>query len=246
MTTFKLFLIYLWLALSCVVGFFACLFIPFGVDPTALTANLFSWLALKICRTTVTYTGLENLYANTPCIYVCNHQSGMDMATFGAIYPLNTKIIAKSELRFVPVFGFFLWFAGHIFINRSKKSSAISGLDKAVAAIRKRRVSIWIFPEGTRNKTGQGLLPFKKGAFHMAIAAGIPVVPLVSSNIKDICIWENRFIQGGHVTITVLPAISTQGMTKNDVESLRATVHQKMLDALEPTTLPPSGSKVHG
>lgn len=232
MTIIRIGLVYLWLVCSCVVGFIACFFIPLGIDPTAITAHLFSSLALKICKTRVTYVGLENLHTHTPCVYVGNHQSGMDMATYGGMYPPNTKIVAKSELRLVPIFGFFLWFAGHVFINRFKKNRAISGLDKAVENIQHRKISIWIFPEGTRNKTGSGLLPFKKGAFHMAIAAGIPIVPMVSSSLQGIAVWENRCIKGGHVTIKILPAISTQGLTKNDVDTLRETVYQRMLAAL--------------
>lgn len=229
---FRLGLIAFWLLLSCLIGLFACLLRPGGIDANVVAARFFSWGTLKIAGVRLRIVGLENLYAATPCIYVGNHQSAMDMATFGVIFPKNTKVIGKSELRWIPVFGFFLWFAGNILINRARKDKAISGLDQVVADVRNKGVSVFIFPEGTRNKSGTGLLPFKKGAFHMAIAAGIPVVPMVCSGLKNVAILEKARIRGGTVTVKVLPPIATTGLTKADVDQLSAKVREAMLAAL--------------
>lgn len=224
--------VFIWLLFSCSLGLLACFFSWAGLDANVFAARIFSWGACKICGIHVRYFGTENLVQPTPCIYVGNHQSGMDMATYGAIIPRNMKVIGKTELKWIPIFGFFLWAAGNVLIHRADRKRSISGLDEAVEEIKKRGVSIWIFPEGTRNDTGEGLLPFKKGAFHMAIAAQIPIVPLVSSTLKNIAILETPDIQGGNVTVKVLPPIHTAGMTKDDVDKLSALVREKMLAAL--------------
>ena len=228
----RLVLITFWLLLSCLVGLFACLFRPFGADANVIAAKLFSWVTLKISGVKLHVIGGETLYTAQPCIYVGNHQSAMDMATFGAILPRNTKVIGKSELKWIPLFGCFLWFAGNILINRSHKDKAISGLDQAVKAIRKKGVSIFIFPEGTRNRSSIGLLPFKKGAFHMAIATGIPIVPIVCSSLKDETILEKAQIRSGTVTIKILSPIPTLGLIKTDVDQLSTKVREVMLKAL--------------
>lgn len=224
--------VFSWLIFSCFLGLGACLFSWAGLDANVFAARLFAWGAFKVCRIRVRYEGLERLDQPTPCIYVGNHQSGMDMATFGSVIPRRMKVIAKTELRWIPVFGFFLWAAGNVLIHRANREKSISGLDEAVRQIQERDVSVWIFPEGTRNKSCEGLLPFKKGAFHMAIAAQIPIVPLVSSSLKGIAVLETPDLRGGEVTIKVLPPIPTQGMTKSDVDALSETVREKMLQAM--------------
>lgn len=228
----RLSLITFWLLLSCLIGLFACVLRPFGADANIIASKIFSWGTLKISGVKLHVIGGENLYAAQPCLYAGNHQSAMDMATFGAILPKNTKVIGKSELKWIPFFGIFLWFAGNILINRSRQDKAISGLDQAVKAVRKKGVSIFIFPEGTRNRLCTGLLPFKKGAFHMAIAAGVPIVPIVSSSLKDVAILEKAQIHGGTVTIKILSPIPTKGFVKTDVDQLSTKVREAMLEAL--------------
>lgn len=228
----KALLFLLWLFVSSTIGLIACLLRPFGVDANVVAAHIFGFGALKICGLRLNLTGAENLTAQTPCIYVGNHQTGMDMATYGKILPPHTKVIGKTELRWFPIFGFFLWAAGNILIKRSSRDKSISSLDQAVSVIRKKNVSIWIFPEGTRNRECRGLLPFKKGAFHMAIAAGVPIVPLVSSTLKGIGVLETLDLNGGVLNIKVLPPIPTMGLTKADVDVLSQKVRETMLAAL--------------
>lgn len=223
----------LWLMVSCALGLIACLFSWAGVDANVFASRLFAWGAFRVCNLDVRYEGLEHLAQVGPCVLVANHQTGVDVATYGNIVPRRTKVIGKTELKWIPFFGLFLWLAGNILIKRHDRKSAQSSIGQAAAAIRERGVSVWIFPEGTRNKTCEGLLPFKKGAFHMAIAAGVPIVPIVSSSLKNVAILETPDIRGGKVRVRVLPPIPTQKLTKADVDALSAAVRAQMLEAMD-------------
>ncbi|MBC7474724.1 MAG: 1-acyl-sn-glycerol-3-phosphate acyltransferase [Candidatus Sericytochromatia bacterium] len=191
-------------------------------------ARLFTKVAFKIARVEVEYQGLEHIEATQPCIYTLNHQSNFDMAVFGAIYPGDTVIIGKKQLIWVPVFGLFYKSAGNIMIDRSKTDKAKTSLSHVVEEIIRRKVCVWIFPEGTRNFGKKKLLPFKKGPFHMAIEAQVPVVALVASSLKELMNWEKKLMLGGKLKIRVLPPIFTTGMTDQDVTKLTGIVQEQM------------------
>jgi 1-acyl-sn-glycerol-3-phosphate acyltransferase len=194
-------------------------------------ARAYSNFTLKTFGIEVELEGLENLN-NQPCIYALNHQSNFDMATFGLAYPENTVIIGKKELIWIPFFGLFYKAAGNIMIDRKKITKAKGSLDQVVEAIKNRKVSVWVFPEGTRNKSGEGLLPFKKGPFHMAVGAQVPVVPLVCSSMKKAIDWKNKKVLNNKMRLKILPPIFTTGMTESDVPSLTEKVRNIMLDTV--------------
>jgi 1-acyl-sn-glycerol-3-phosphate acyltransferase len=223
---------FLWLLLSCAIGLVLCVFRWGDRNLDRDFARIFSWGILKITGIQVHVEGAENLSRHQPCIYVANHQSGLDMATFGSIYPCKTIVIGKKELKWIPLFGLFFAASGNIMIDRKKRDHAISGLSQAVEAMKTHGVSIWIFPEGTRNQSGRGLLPFKKGAFHMAIAGGVPIVPILSAPLENLVSWESRKLNSGKVKIQVLSPISTEGMNSQDVDRLSSLVRDRMLEAL--------------
>lgn len=217
-----------WLVFYCMVGLINSITRWGDTKLGTEFAQAFSKKALKITGIILEFEGVENL-KNQPCIYTLNHQSNFDMATFGALYPERTVIIGKKELIWIPFFGLFYKAAGNIMIDRSNKNKSINSLDQVVDEIKKRQVSVWIFPEGTRNKSGEGLLPFKKGSFHMAVEAQVPVVPLVCTSMKKVIDWENKKMMGGKMKIKVLEPISTKNMTVDDVATLMNTVRDKML-----------------
>lgn len=204
-------------------------------DPNAdhYFARLYSRVQLWILGIDVEVQDEALISQAQPGVIVANHQSGIDMATFGKLYPRRTIVIGKKELLWIPVFGVFFWASGNILLNRQRHRRAVAGIQQAVDALRDRGLSIWIFPEGTRNRAETGLLPFKKGAFHMAIAAQRPIIPIVCSELKPVFSWnEKRLAFRGRVQIRVLPAIPTQGLTSADVDALSARVRETMLAAL--------------
>jgi len=222
----------LWLILTCVIGIGFAL-VQWGNPSLGSTfARFYSWGVLRIAGITVVIEGFENLTQNQPCIYVANHQSAMDLATFGLIYPKRTVVIGKKEIRWIPFFGIFFLASGNILLDRQRRGKAFASLKKAVDAIRERHVSIWIFPEGTRNPKGEGLLPFKKGAFHMAIQSQVPIVPIVSGPLWPLIHWSDKVMRRGQVRIHVLPPIATTGLTDKDIDRLAAQTRAVMLEAL--------------
>jgi len=100
----------------------------------------------------------------------------------GRTMPRATAIMAKRELQYTIV-GPFMMLSGAIFINRGKNEDAIYSLKAATDLMKRLKISMWIFPEGTRHLGPEAdLLPFKKGGFHMAVQAGFPIIPIVTEN----------------------------------------------------------------
>jgi len=195
-------------------------------------ARIFSWGTLKILGIQIEVEGREHLESHQPCIYVANHQSNLDISIFGSIYPDKTVIIGKKELKWIPFFGLAFLAAGNIVIDRQKKMKALAGLSRAVDEIRKKGVSIWVFPEGTRNRSKNLLLPFKKGPFHMAMQAQVPIVPLVAARLVDRINWKERKILSGKLKIRVLPPILPTESSAEILEAFSENVRNQMLEAL--------------
>ncbi|CAI2737693.1 unnamed protein product [Dicrocoelium dendriticum] len=128
-----------------------------------------------------------------PCIYVANHQSCIDVASIADVWPENCTIVAKSSLKFAGPVGIITWLSKLIYIDRSKHKDAVSMMKHAANEALKHKVSVYVFPEGTRTCTGT-LLPFKKGAFHLAIECQFPIQPIVISSYTSFLNFkEKRF-----------------------------------------------------
>jgi 1-acyl-sn-glycerol-3-phosphate acyltransferase len=194
--------------------------------------RMLSWGVLRILGIKLEVQGYEYLKSSQPCIYVVNHQSGLDMATFGAIYPKQTIIIGKKQLIWIPFLGLYFIASGNISIDRDRRLKAYAGLAQAAEVVRSRKASIWVFPEGTRNTAKKGLLPFKRGAFHIAMKAGVPLVPVVSSSLLPIFDRKKRFLKPGTLKITVLPPIDTRQFSETQIDELSSMVRDQMLEVL--------------
>lgn len=187
--------------------------------------------------------GEANLRAARPCVYVVNHQSAMDVPILSVVFPEETVLIAKKELRRIPFFGWVYEATGNIFIDRKNNKGSIQRLREAQDAIRERGVSVWIFPEGTRGKVPGELLPFKKGAFFLAIGAGVPIVPIVVSPVAPLFSLSERVMVPGIAQIQVLPPIPTEGLEDSDVPDLIRRTHAAMSEALRQSITRPRGGK---
>ncbi len=175
------------------------------------------------------------LYLHQPCVYIGNHQSNMDIITMGQLYPYRTVVIGKKELKWFPLFGLFFVGAGMIMIDRKNRSNSVAGLEVARKAMVEDKKSIWIFVEGTRNRGKTPLLPFKKGAFHLAVAAQVPLVPFVHQYLASYFDVPNARIcaAGRDVLIRVLDPIPTVGLTADDIPRLMAQVRMVMIQAMK-------------
>ena len=108
--------------------------------------------------------------ARQAAVYAANHQSQFDIPALVLAMPVDFRVVAKRSLLYVPVFGWALWLAGFIFIDRSNREQAIKSLDRATGRLRS-GTSVAIFAEGTRSPDGT-LLPFKRGGFVLAVRRG--------------------------------------------------------------------------
>jgi 1-acyl-sn-glycerol-3-phosphate acyltransferase len=222
----------IWLIVCCTYGLVLCLVRWGDLELDRIFAHLFAKGCLKGCGIELDVKGREFLETPGPCVYVANHQGSFDLITFGAVYPKRTVVIGKKEIFFIPFFGLFFAAAGNIMIDRKRRDKAIAGLDQAVVAMREKNASIWIFPEGTRNRSKAPLQPFKKGAFHMAIAAQVPIVALLCAPLPGFVSASEKKIGPGRLPMQILPPFSTKGLTALNVDELSAKVHAAMEAAL--------------
>ncbi len=138
-------------------------------------ARLWAHMYLRIAGVKVSVTGVEKA-AGPPYIFMCNHQSALDIHVLLAYLPFSFKFIAKRSLFLIPFLGWAMKRAGHISLDRENPRRALKAMDEAARRI-KDGTNILVFPEGTRNVDGK-LLPFKKGVFSLAMKARVPIVPV--------------------------------------------------------------------
>ena len=166
-----------------------------------------------------------------PCVFVANHQSFLDVVTFGSIFPRRTVSAGKREIGRIPIFGWFYRLSGNLIIDRANPRGARDSLEEAARTIRDERVSVWFMPEGHRN-TGRELLPFKTGAFRLALAARVPVVPIVAEPLGVIADTTRRLARPGVLRIKVLQPVPTDTPDQRSVSELAATVRSRMQEEL--------------
>lgn len=175
--------------------------------------------------------GLENLLPGRTAVYVCNHQSHVDPPTCFLSLPGPLRFVAKKSLFQVPVFGWALQRAGHIPIDRSDGAESRERINSHIEALRT-KVSVMLFPEGTRSEDGT-LGPFKKGAAVLALQAGVPVIPLAIAGTKEVLPKGFNQIRSGVVRLRIGKPISTEGMTLEDrgalTERMRSEVAALMV-----------------
>jgi len=159
--------------------------------------------------------GLENLLVDRPQIIVSNHQSWFDVFVLAAHLPVRYRFVAKQELGRIPVFGRSWKSCGHVSVDRGNKEAAVEALDQAWREVREERLTMILFPEGTRSRDGR-LQPFKKGAFVLAVQGQVPIVPLAVVGSRDIMPKGGNRVRPGTVTVRIGTPIPTEGSTIRD------------------------------
>lgn len=152
----------------------------------------------------------ERLDGSMPAIYVANHTSTLDAFLGIWMCPYGGCGVLKKEVARIPFFGQLAVLSGHLLIDRFNKDKAVEALKDTAALVKQNRLGIWIMPEGTRSRDGR-LLPFKKGFVHLAIATGLPVVPVIVHGAHKN--WEKGAYRLNPMTldIEVLAPIDTSG-----------------------------------
>jgi 1-acyl-sn-glycerol-3-phosphate acyltransferase len=175
----------------------------------------------------------DRFYDNRPCVFVCNHQGIMDVLVLGAVVPRGTVAVAKKEILKVPFFGWFFKASGNLTIDRGNTADAREMLRRAAERLQQEQINVWFMPEGHRNKGGAQLLPFKTGAFRLAVAAGVPIVPVVVAPLTGIVDTNGRRTRPGRLPIRVLDAIPTAGLSEEDAVGLAPRVRETMQAAFD-------------
>ena len=188
-------------------------------------------LALGLAGIDLNVEGEEHLWSHRPAVFVFNHQSGLDMLVIGKLLGRDVTGVAKAEAardpRFAPL-GFLVDIA---YVDRADSKQAREAMEPVVEKLHD-GVSIAIAPEGTRSVSDR-LGPFKKGAFHIAMQAGVPIVPIVIRNAGEL-MWRNSFwLRPGTVDVRVLKPISDQASGRPEtIDDHVAKVRKKFVKAL--------------
>ena len=185
--------------------------------------RLWSRTLLAASGARVTVHGRQHVETHNPCIFVANHQSMIDVWVMLSLIPPNTRFVAKQELFRVPVLGSALANTGCIAINRGNRAEAIRSLRVAAERIRAGR-SVVLYPEGTRSPDGS-LQRFKKGAFHLALQAGVPIVPVAITGSFDVVPPGRLRVTPGPVEVFVEPAVDVTPYRPDDYAGLLDVVH---------------------
>ncbi|EGN92026.1 hypothetical protein SERLA73DRAFT_191660 [Serpula lacrymans var. lacrymans S7.3] len=198
-------------------------------DVNFIVARCFYAVASRALDIQIDVEGKEHLQSR-PAVLVGNHQSMLDILFLGRIFPHQASIMAKKELQWSPL-GPWMFMSGAVFVDRGNGSAARQSLVAAGETMKSQGMSLWMYPEGTRHSQEEPtLLPFKKGAFHLAVQAGIPITPVVCENYWRI--YHKGCFESSRLKIRVLPPIPTSGLTMEDVTELAARVRDQMLAAL--------------
>jgi 1-acyl-sn-glycerol-3-phosphate acyltransferase len=178
-----------------------------------------------------------NLAPDQPYVFMANHASTVDIWALLLGIPRRVRMISKKELARIPFLGWVMWAGRFIFIDRQNAVAARRSIDEAGRRIRG-GASVVIFPEGTRTRDGQ-MGPFKKGGFHLALDAGVPIVPVALRGTRALMPRGSLLVKSGEVFVTIGPPIPTAGLTVDDrpalIERVRDAIASMIAEPTSPT-----------
>ena len=187
--------------------------------------------ALAIAGVEVETVGEQNVWPHRPAVFLLNHQSKLDFYVMFSLLRRDFTGVAKREAENTPGFKTFMKMAEMAFIDRGNTTKAIEALQPAVDRLKK-GLSVCMAPEGTRSYSPQ-LGRFKKGAFHIAMQAGVPVVPVVIRNAGEMMPRGALAMRPGKVQVAVLPAIDVSKWKAEELDERVEEVRQLYLNTLE-------------
>jgi 1-acyl-sn-glycerol-3-phosphate acyltransferase len=175
--------------------------------------RLWSRAHLKVMGIAPVYSGLEHAAGEAPRIFLANHLSTLDIWVLAPVLPVTTRFVSKRTIFWIPVLGQAMAVAGFIPIDRKDRASAIRSLSRATETIRG-GASVILFPEGTRSRDGR-LARFKRGSFHLALEAGVPVVPVAISGTFEVVRPRSIVVHPGPVRVRFAPPIDVAAYAGN-------------------------------
>jgi 1-acyl-sn-glycerol-3-phosphate acyltransferase len=192
--------------------------------------------------------GLQHVRRHGPQIFFSSHASIADICILGSVLPVEYRWLARKEVFRVPFIGWYLTLARHLKIDRGDRASAIALLREAARRVRE-GTNVLVFPEGTRSPDGS-LLPLKKGVFHLALEAGVPIVPIRVLGSERLAPKGSLRLGGGEVEVVIGESIPTEGLTRDDLpalmERVRVALEKLGAPGAAPRPLRGAGVKVPG
>jgi len=232
-----------YMAIAVAVFMLVCLFVAPWRGLRIRACNIFGHITGRFClwlaSATVTNAAeckerAERFY---PAIYVSNHTSALDIFVGIWLGPLGVVGVAKKEVVWYPFFGQLYAVSGHLLIDRNNRANAVEALGGLAAAIARYKLSVWMWPEGTRSRDGR-LRPFKKGFGHLALATRLPIVPVVVTGAHKSWRKGSLILEPTSLGIQVLDPIPTTDWTAETLDQHIEAVHQRFVDALPADQLP--------
>ena len=211
-------------------------------EATNFSIALFAETASALINLDLRVRGEENLWKSRPAVFVFNHQSKADVVICAKLLRRDMAGVGKREIRKMPVIGKVLELGGVVMIDRKNAASAIEAMQPLVDAMRNEGRSVALAPEGTRSVSPL-LGPFKKGAFHLAIQAGVPIVPIVIHNAGDVAPKGDFVFRPATVEVDVLPPVDTSDWSAHSIDEHVREVRNMFLRTLgQPEEPQPAGS----
>ena len=196
-----------------------------------VAGSVWADLASSLAGIDLRVEGEEHLWSQRPAVFIFNHQSALDTVLILKLLRRDLTGVGKKEIRRNPIFGPLFSAAGLVFVDRADTGKAIEALKPAVEALRQGR-SLAIAPEGTRSRTPR-LGRFKKGAFHMAMQAGVPVVPVVFRNVLDALPRDAVVVRPATIEAVVLPPVDTSEWTLDTLDREIQAIRDRYIEVLE-------------
>jgi len=172
--------------------------------------------------------GIKVADPRRPYVVVSNHESFADILLISHL-PFEMKWLSKVEILKIPLIGWMMRMAGDIPVKRGHGPSAVEAMERCRVSLR-RRVSVIFFPEGTRSVDGT-MLPFKDGAFRLAIEAGVPILPLAVAGTGTALPKHDWRFNPARAVVEVLLPIETAGLTLDDLPALKARAREAITTA---------------
>lgn len=192
-------------------------------------ARLWSWLILKASGVQYSVHGLAKLNPDQQYVFVANHESAFDIPLAFAGLPYQLTPISKVELRKIPLFGWAMRAAKHVFVDRHNHEAALISLEAAVQSLHEIPRSVLVFPEGTRSLDGK-IHAFKKGGIVLAIKAGLPIVPMAMCGTAGVVTKGSWNLSPKPVELHVGNPIPTESYQYSDRNQLTEKIRQQVMD----------------
>jgi len=196
------------------------------------STSLFADTACALTGIELDVDGEENAWANRPCVFMFNHQSQADIVILPALLRRDLAGVGKKEIGDVPILGTLMQIGGTVLIDRENGASAREAMKPLVDVLLNEGRSVCIAPEGTRS-TSTNLGRFKKGGFHLAMQAGVPIVPIVIHNAIDVAPRGQFVLRPATVKVTVLPAVDTSSWKGSTMDQHVDDVRDMFLETLD-------------